>query len=38
VAVSGGALPADMIEELDEQEALFVTAWTSRMKGPEKQR
>jgi len=38
VAVSGGALPADIIEELDEQEALFVAAWTSRITGPEKQR
>jgi len=38
VAVSGGALPADMVEELDEQEALFLAAWTSRMTSPEKQR
>ena len=38
VAVSSGALPAHMIEELDEQEALFVAAWTNRITGPEKQR
>jgi hypothetical protein len=38
VAVSGGALPDDMVEELDEQEALFVAAWTRRMMGPGKQR
>jgi hypothetical protein len=38
VAVSGGAMPPDIGEELDEREALFVAAWVSRMKGPEKQR
>jgi hypothetical protein len=38
VAVSSGALPPSVVEELDEQEALFVTAWARRMTGPEKQR
>ena len=38
VAVSSGAPPPDVIEDLDEQETLFVTAWASRMTGPQKQR
>jgi hypothetical protein len=38
VTVSSGSLPPDIFEELDEQEALFVAAWASRMTGPEKQR
>ena len=38
VAVSSGALPPGVMEELDEQEALFVRAWASRMTGPQKQR
>jgi hypothetical protein len=38
VAVSSGAPPPGVVEELDEQEAMFVTAWASRMTGPEKQR
>jgi hypothetical protein len=38
VAVSRGEPPTGVIEELDEQEAMFVTAWASRMTGPQKQR
>jgi hypothetical protein len=38
VAVSGGTLPSGLVERLDEGEALFVTAWASRMTGPQKQR
>lgn len=38
VAVSSGAPPPDVLEELDDQETLFVRAWTSRMTGPQKQR
>ena len=38
VAVSGGTLPSGLLERLDESEALFATAWVSRMTGPEKQR
>lgn len=38
VAVSGGTLPPGLVERLDEGEALFVTAWVTRMTGPEKRR
>jgi hypothetical protein len=38
VAVSAGSLPPGLVERLDEGEALFVTAWASRMTGPEKRR
>jgi len=38
LAVSSGLPPPGVIEELDEQEVLFVTAWARRMTGPEKQR
>jgi hypothetical protein len=39
VAVSRGPpLPDAVVEELDDRETLFVTAWASRMTAPEKQR
>jgi len=38
LAVTDGELNPEVTETLDETEALFVAAWTSRMTGPPKQR